>query len=116
MEFTAANGIPAETYEDLRLAVEEALVNIISYAYTDNRSHDITVELDDSGDAVSITLTDTGCAFNPLTYRPEVSDKPDYSEGGMGIAILKSLTDKQEYHRIKQHNILTVTKLYTKNN
>lgn len=114
--FAEANNIPAVTYQDLRLAAEEIFVNITSYAYVDNKPHDISVEINDSGGTIKITFNDSGIAFNPLTFCNKSSDNSDHCEGGMGIDIIKSLTDSQEYHRIKQHNVFTVTKLYTKKN
>jgi anti-sigma regulatory factor (Ser/Thr protein kinase) len=114
--FAEVNDIPAETYHDLRLVVEEVFINIISYAYTDTKSHVIAVELNDTGETISITFTDSGIAFNPITDCDENSSKTDHCEGGMGIDIIKSLTDSRQYYRINQHNVFTVTKLYTKKN
>jgi len=112
--FAKANDIPAETYHDLRLVAEEIYTNIIKYAYVDNKSHEISVELNDTGGATSITFTDSGIAFDPLIFCSKSSDKTDHCEGGMGIDIIKSLTDSQEYHRINQRNVFTVTKIYTR--
>jgi anti-sigma regulatory factor (Ser/Thr protein kinase) len=112
--FAEANDISAETCHDLRLVSEEVFVNIINYAYVDNKSHDISVEVNDTDGATRITFTDSGIAFNPITDCDERSNKTDHCEGGMGIDIIKALTDSQEYHRVNQHNVFTVTKLYTK--
>jgi len=114
LAFAEANDISAETYRDLRLAAEEIFVNIINYAYVDNKPHDISVELNDTGIATSITFIDSGIAFDPLFFCSKSSDKTDHCEGGMGIDMIKSLTDSQEYHRINHRNVFTVTKIYTK--
>jgi serine/threonine-protein kinase RsbW len=114
IEFTAANDIPAQTYDDLRLVVEESFANIIDHAYTDNKSHIITVELDTTDNTIIVSFTDDGIAFNPLTKCNEIHERADHSEGGMGMHIIKSLTDSQQYRRINQHNVFTLTKLYTK--
>jgi anti-sigma regulatory factor (Ser/Thr protein kinase) len=116
LAFAEANDIPSEIMNDLQLVVEEIFINIISYAYTDNESHDITLELDDNATTIRITFTDSGTAFDPLTYCNEMNAERDHCDGGMGIAIIKSLTDSQQYQRINQHNVFTVTKLYTKKN
>lgn len=114
LAFTQANAIPDEICNDLQLAVEEAFINIIDYAYQDNKPHTITVEFCNAGNKITTTFTDSGSAFDPLTDYGEMSTESDHCEGGMGIHIIKSLTDSQEYHRINQHNVFTITKLYTK--
>jgi anti-sigma regulatory factor (Ser/Thr protein kinase) len=116
IEYVESHDIPGDTYNDLRLVIEEAFTNIINHAYTDNKSHTVTVELNNTESAIVITFTDTGIEFDPLTDCGELDEKADHGEGGMGMHIIKSLTDSQEYHRINQHNVFTVTKLYTKKN
>jgi len=106
--------IPDSAYNDLRLVIEEVFVNITSYAYDKDGIQMITVDLNDIDDGVSITFTDTGAAFNPLSYTCDDIESADHSEGGMGINIIRSLTDQQQYDRVGQSNVFTVTKHYTK--
>jgi len=105
--------IPDETYNDLRLVLEETFVNIASYAYEKDDTQTISVELKSTADEISITFTDTGIAFNPLTKSTSCMETNDHCEGGMGIHIIKSLSDHQEYNRAGQSNVFTVTKHYT---
>lgn len=113
-EFIKSNDIPGEINHDLRLVLEEAFINIVNYAYPGDEDHSITIEFNNSADSISITFIDTGIAFNPLTDCDTDIETDDHCEGGMGIHIIKSLTDQQEYDRIEQHNVFTVTKHYTK--
>ena len=106
--------IPDEIFNDLRLAIEETFVNIASYAYDEKDSRNITVELNNADQEVSVTFTDTGIAFNPLIDDSECSAGVDHCEGGMGIHLIKSLTDRQEYDRVGQSNVFTITKHYTR--
>ena len=108
--------IPDSAFNDLRLVLEEVFVNIASYAYDNDDIQIITVDLNDIDDGVSITFTDTGIAFDPLSYTYDDIESADHSEGGMGIHIIRSLTDQQQYHRDGQSNVFTVTKHYTKLN
>lgn len=112
--FIKSNDIPGEISSDLRLALEEVFINIVDYAYPKDKDHIITIEFNNSADSISITFIDTGIAFNPLTDYEANIDTDDHCEGGMGIHLIKSLTDQQKYDRIKQHNVFTVTKHYTK--
>jgi serine/threonine-protein kinase RsbW len=115
-EYVKAFNIPDETFNDLRLAVEETFVNIASYAYGKDDSQSITVELNNADHEVSVTFTDTGIAFDPLTEAAECLTSDDHCEGGMGIHLIKSLSDRQEYDRVGQSNVFTITKHYTRQN
>lgn len=112
--FIKSNDIPDKINNDLRLVLEEAFVNIVDYAHPKDKDHSITVEFNNNADSISITFIDSGIAFNPLTDCGANIETDDHCEGGMGIHIIKSLIDEQKYDRIKQHNVFTVTKHYTK--
>ena len=111
--FANENTIPAAIYNDLRLVLEEAFVNIISYAYSSGERHTVSIEISNTVNSVSISFIDDGIAFNPLLDCNNEIDADDLSEGGMGIHLIKSLTDQQDYNRIDQRNVFTVTKHYT---
>lgn len=112
--FVRTNNIPDETYNDLRLVAEEVFINIINYAHNDNASHPVSIELDVTADIISMTFTDAGNAFNPLAHGDYTISTDDHCEGGMGIHLIKSLTDSQRYQRTNGRNVFTVTKHYTK--
>ena len=112
-DFVKKMSISDEIYNDLRLVAEEAFVNIASYAYTKKSEQPVIIELSSTTSEISITFTDTGIAFDPLTDPAECKDTDDHCEGGMGIHIITSLTDRQEYNRVGQSNVFTVTKHYT---
>lgn len=117
-DYLKANDIPDMVYHDLRLVIEETFINIINHAFSDNKKHSVSIELNNTGKTVNITFIDSGMAFNPLidasTELKKNIKNNDHCEGGMGIHIIKSLTDQQEYRRINQRNVFTVTKRYTK--
>jgi anti-sigma regulatory factor (Ser/Thr protein kinase) len=112
-EYVSANNISDEVHNDLRLVLEEAFVNIASYAFIAGKTHKVSIELSNTANTVSITFIDDGIAFNPLLDRDIQIDTEDHCEGGMGIHIIKSLTDQQVYDRIENRNVFTVTKHYT---
>ena len=114
IDYTKSNGIPDDITNDLRLVTEEIFVNIINYAYESNDIQPITIDFSSNTDSISVTFTDTGIAFNPITDCDKYIEKDDHCEGGMGIHLIMSLSDHQEYSRIDQRNVFTVTKYYTK--
>lgn len=108
--FISNEKLPDNIFTDLKLVIEEVFSNIVTHAYSDSQTHDITVILNHHGKKISLQITDNGIAFNPLTDAPAYNEKTDHAEGGMGIHIIKSLTDKQAYQRLNKRNILTLTK------
>ena len=63
---------------------------------------------------LDITFIDNGIAFDPLNDSNKSMDQDNLDEGGMGIHIIRSLTDEQRYERIEQRNVFTLTKHYTR--
>jgi anti-sigma regulatory factor (Ser/Thr protein kinase) len=112
--YAKSNNIPDDIKNDLRLATEEIFANIINYAHKSDDIQSVDIEFSSNTDSISITFTDTGIAFNPIVNCNKDIEQDDHCEGGMGIHLIMSLTDHQEYNRINQHNVFTVTKYYTK--
>jgi len=95
----------------LDLVLNEALPNIISYAYPDQLSHNILIKFEDRGDYVILEIIDDGMAFNPFeaVLLPDQLDLESSSINGRGINLIKSFTDAQEYQRINNTNTMRVT-------
>ncbi len=106
------SNVPDEIQHDLRLAIEEIFTNIITHADVESENNSISIELSYSAHTINITFKDKGKAFNPICDHENCMDSNDHSEGGMGVHLIKSLTDYQEYKRIEQQNVFTVTKHY----
>ena len=103
-----------EFKHDIKLVAEELLANIINHGYAGDANENIDLELTVDSSSVNLTFTDSGKAFNPLeNENPDLLN--DLSEGGMGILLVKSLTDAQHYRRINNQNVFTVTKNYNNN-
>ncbi len=109
-DFCLAGGLPEEMIADARLVVEETVSNIIRHGYDDDRIHEIRVRVSLDRGALTLEIEDDGRAFNPLEAPlPDVAlpveEKPI---GGLGILLLRSLTDAQEYRRSGGKNVLTL--------
>ena len=114
-EFLATNlqklPLTNEFRHDLKLVSEELLANIIKHGYDQHSDEKINIELAVDRSSVRLTFTDSAREFNPLKRNsPEILN--DLSEGGMGIMLVKSLTDEQSYMRDNNLNVFTVTKNY----
>ena len=97
----------------LRVAVEEAVTNIISYARA--TSIVLTSEVRDA--VLRLTVTDDGQPFDPTTApMADTSIPADQREkGGLGILFIHRMSDALEYRRENGRNILTIKKLIIDN-
>ena len=96
----------------VELAMEEALVNIIRYAY-DGKGGTVEISCDmENGKWIQFVIMDMGKPFDPLEYTPQLQgpDLENLEEGGLGITIIKESMDQVEYERNKDLNILTLRK------
>jgi serine/threonine-protein kinase RsbW len=81
-----------DTLADLKLALTEACSNSVRHAYGEAEGHvEISFELRD--DRLIVEVVDDGSGFEP--QEPEGADG-DLSEGGLGIAIIRSIADEVE--------------------
>lgn len=92
----------------LRVAVEEAVTNVISYARA--TSIVLTSEVRDS--VLWLTVTDDGQPFDPTTAPMADTSIPadQREEGGLGILFIRRMSDALEYRRENGRNILTIKK------
>ena len=98
----------------INLAVEEAVVNSIMYAYPEGKEGEVklTATVDCKENTITFVLSDHGIEFNPLAA-PEADTTLGVEEreiGGLGIFLVKQLMDRIEYKRNGDENILTMTK------
>lgn len=97
----------------IEIALEEGLVNIISYAYQ-GEVGTIEVSIDHlEKEYIEITLKDYGLPFNPLKQKKEIDPLIPVEEmevGGLGILFMQKLMDKVEYIRQENTNILSLRK------
>jgi len=92
----------------LDLVLNEALPNIIDYAYPDAGNHDIVIVLKDDLHRVLLEITDDGIPFDPFAREPfmEAASLADATITGRGIHLIRSFTDEQEYRRLANGNTI----------
>jgi anti-sigma regulatory factor (Ser/Thr protein kinase) len=97
----------------LRLASEEALVNIINYAYGNMTGNiEIAFKFDPESKNLTIQISDWGKPFDPLS-QPEPDINIDYEQrkiGGLGIHMIRKIMNEVNYERINDKNVLTMKK------
>lgn len=92
------------------LAVEEMVTNIIKYSYDDDREHLVGIRISVDREHLTLIFEDDGHPFDP-TQRPA----PDIEKlieskkiGGLGIELVRRMSDKMSYERAGNLNRLTL--------
>ena len=97
----------------IETAVEEAFVNVASYAYS-KRTGDVYIRAERKEDpkAIEITIRDQGEPFDPLERaEPDITlNAEERPIGGLGILMIKKTMDDVSYRRENGYNILTIKK------
>ena len=111
-----ANGIDMSESMQINLALEEAVSNVINYAYPTGTKGDITIEAKSNGEKMFFIISDTGTPFDP-TARPAVDttlSAEDREIGGLGIHLIRKIMDHINYERTDGHNVFTLIKKLSK--
>jgi len=125
MDFITARaekaGLPAKVIPRIQLAVEEAVANICHYAYLEEAAINLVnypyhepgsfvVRVRSEERTFEVDLIDQGLAFNPLSVAPldpkSLLEHPELK--GLGIHLIRQITDEVRYNRVADKNILTL--------
>ncbi len=112
------SGLSLMEINKIELALEEAIVNVINYAYP-QKDQDSVLELEfqiieeNSQKKLKYVMTDAGIAFDPLKKEtPDINaDLEDRPIGGLGIFMIKKIMNEVFYSRTDSKNILTMIKI-----
>ena len=96
----------------LNLALEEAVTNVVMYAYLAGDEGDVDIVAELSDGSLLFTISDKGIPFDP-TKKEDADITLGVEErqiGGLGIFLVRQLMDTVEYERKDGYNILTMKK------
>ena len=111
-EQAVALSFPPPLLATLNLALEEWVVNVITYAYPDQAGHEIGLKLWREPAALRLVIEDDGRPFDP-TAQPEADTSLPLEQrgtGGLGIHFIRRTMDRFAYRRENGRNIVTLTK------
>lgn len=97
---------------NLTLVLEEAVVNVINYAYPKEEHESIYLSAKMHDGSIVLVLTDTGKEFDP-TQAPDADvtlSADDRQIGGLGIFLIRQIMNEVKYERIEGKNVLTLEK------
>ena len=112
--FVREHGIAANEASRILILLEELLTNLMKYGYPDRLEPgqaEIVLALD--GSRLEIEFIDDGCAFDPFAAPPPDLDQPVEARevGGLGIHILRSLTEEARYERRNETNVIRLIRI-----
>lgn len=112
LEVGKVENLDEDLLMQIKLAMEEAVVNVINYAYPIGEKGEITIDFDGNTDSMKFIIKDFGKPFNPLEVpEADISLGVDEREiGGLGIFLVRQIMDKVIYERKGDSNILTLIK------
>ena len=96
----------------IKVAVEEAVVNVMKYAYPQGKPGNVRIEAAHNDQRLKFTIIDSGKPFDP-TIQSEVDTTlpaKKRSLGGLGIHIMRQNMDSINYERTDNLNVLTLRK------
>ena len=101
---------------NIKLAVEEAVVNAMDYAYPKDIEGNITVQVMYNENTMKFVIIDSGVAFDPTeaTLADTSLSVEDRPVGGLGLLLVRKMMDSINYERINNQNTLTLITSYTK--
>lgn len=110
-------GLSPDARHDLRLIAEEACRNVIAHAYPPGAPGPLELRAEavrlGARRAVRLTVEDQGRPFDPLSLPPPALGLPLEQRpiGGLGVHLIRSLSDEQRYRRDPERgNVLVVVK------
>ena len=109
--FGAEQRLPDDTLTNVNLVLDEVVSNVIKYGRAGGAEGAITVSLALEDGLLTIDVSDDGIAFNPLEAKPPDLDLPimERPVGGLGIHIVRALTETATYRRESDRNHLSMT-------
>lgn len=105
--------LPMRLSMNINLVLEEALSNIIFYAFEDTSEHTIDIFMALEQSQLEIRITDDGKAFDPTAVQQPDINLPAEERpiGGLGIFLISKIMDVVEYCRDGDRNRLRLTKM-----
>ena len=106
---------PEGARKQLLIVADEIFANIANYAYGGGEgSASVRLEAGTEPRSVVLTFTDSGVPFDPLTAgTPDTSLKArERKIGGLGIFMVRKLTDEIGYEYADGKNILRIKKQF----
>lgn len=114
-DFAETQDLPPKICRTMRVVFDELLNNTISYGFRERQAGEITVDVELSGNQLTVTISDDGKHFDPLLAEPPDTGRSTQQRqiGGLGIYLVRQAMDEVRYERLADRNVLTLEKTIT---
>jgi len=111
--FGERHDFPRKMIYQIRLVLDELLTNVISYGFSDDKNHEIVVEIRLADSRLLFRIEDDAAPFDPLRAdTPDLtSTVEDRAIGGLGIHLVRKLMDIVRYEHRDGKNRLFLEKI-----
>jgi phosphoserine phosphatase RsbU/P len=110
--FAERSGLPEELRNDVMVIVDEVLSNVLKHGSVAREQVELEIQLSIEDGALVLRFADSGTPFNPLSAAAPALElaESERPPGGVGIHLVKALTDSQRYARENGRNVLVLTR------
>ncbi|WP_424831640.1 ATP-binding protein [Ruegeria sp.] len=104
-------GLPAEKIGDIKIALAEAINNVVEHAYADMAPAEVHIKCTLCPNRLDVELSDTGNPMPGLRLPGGIpasveTPRPNLPEGGFGWYLIRQLTSEIQYDRVDGRNQL----------
>jgi anti-anti-sigma factor len=104
--------IPPNAVNDMNVALDEVLSNIVRHGGETARAHPIMIRIGLAGDRFFAEVRDQGVPFDPVTHVvPAPRADHRRTPGNLGLVFVRALMNEVRYTREGQSNVLYLAKI-----
>ena len=107
---------PASDRDKMMMALDEALTNVVLYAYPENQRGMVGIRICRNDNTITAEVVDHGKPFDPTAHpAPDITLPIEQRPiGGLGIHLMRNLVTSVRYNRKKGENHLVLTTSWRK--
>ena len=100
------------TTMNINLAIEEAVVNVMNYAYPAGEQGEVSIKAVANKHNLKFIICDNGIPFDPTAQKDVDITLPSEEReiGGLGIHLVRTIMDSINYERVNGQNVFTLRK------
>jgi serine/threonine-protein kinase RsbW len=109
-DVAASLGLTDATRDDVKLCLNEAVTNALSYGFPDRSDGVVEVGLSAGPDGLRVHVRDDGVPFDPVAapLAEPAKDIASAAIGGLGITLIRQTASRVDYARAEGRNVLAM--------
>ncbi len=98
LDIAAEVGLNKDKYNNIALAVAEAISNSIKHGNKNDKSKKVSINIKVEDEKMIVSLKDEGTGFDPNTVPDPTQPENILKESGRGVHIMRSLLDDLKFN------------------